>query len=126
MKNLYLIFLKIAEGIQKRSLRKLDPSHILLLNAIAVNFASGNPLTVSQTMNLEHIASPTTVHRKLEELRLAGFIEQIYVGTNRRTKYLVPTPMAHAYFGKMAQAMVMAGTPFPSVQGGIRRTVSKR
>ena len=111
MQNLYLRFLKIAEVIQKGSLSELDESHVLLLNAIAVQHAVGNPLTVSQAMNLSQIASQTTLHRKLDELRIAGFIEQIFTGTNRRTKYLVPTPVAHAYFEKMSQAVALAAAP---------------
>ena len=42
-------------------------------------------------MTLNNIVSPATLHRKLDELREGGLIEQSFEGKNRRTKYLVPT-----------------------------------
>ena len=59
-------------------------------------------------MLLSNIASPATIHRKLNELIEAGLIEQVFEGKNRRTKYLVPTKEADAYFAKMSKAMTSA------------------
>ena len=108
MDNLYLRFLQIANVIQKGSLAQLDETSIALLNEVAVGHAQGGALTVSQAMGLANIASATTIHRKLDELRLAGFIEQTFQGNNRRTKYLVPTALTHAYFKQMSEAMALA------------------
>jgi DNA-binding MarR family transcriptional regulator len=63
-------------------------------------------------MNLGSIASPATLHRKLDALREAGFIEFVFEGKNRRTKYLVPTSNADKYFDKLGDALVIAITPF--------------
>jgi DNA-binding MarR family transcriptional regulator len=41
-------------------------------------------------------------------LRKAGLIQQIFEGKNRRTKYLVPTKAADAYFAKMSKAITSA------------------
>ena len=68
----------------------------------------GKTLTVSQAIALNKIASPATIHRKLDELREVGLIEQIFEGKNRRTKFLVPTKTANAYFDKMASAITTA------------------
>lgn len=108
MDHLYLRFLQLANVIQKGSLAQLDDTSIALLNEIAVGHAQGNPLTVSQAMGLANIASATTIHRKLDELRLAGFIEQAFQGSNRRTKYLVPTALTHAYVKQMSEALALA------------------
>ena len=60
-----------------------------LLDFLAFKEHQGDPLTVSKAMGLKFIASPATIHRKLDELREAGLIEQIFEGKNRRTKFLV-------------------------------------
>ena len=65
-------------------------------------------LTVSQAIALNKIASPATLHRKLDELREGGLIEQSFEGKNRRTKYLVPTKEADSYFSKMSKAITSA------------------
>jgi hypothetical protein len=41
-------------------------------------------------------------------LREGGLIEQIFEGKNRRTKFLVPTKAANAYFDRMSGAMQSA------------------
>ena len=51
---------------------------------------------------------PATLHRKLDELREGGLIEQTFEGKNRRTKFLVPTKAANAYFDRMSGAMQSA------------------
>ena len=48
------------------------------------------------------------MHCKLDELREGGFIEQTFVGKNRRTKFLLPTKAANAYFDRMSSAMQSA------------------
>lgn len=108
MDKLYLRFLRLAIVIQRGSLLQLDETSIALLNEIALAHADGAALTVSQAMGLETIASATTIHRKLDELRVAGYIEQIFQGSNRRTKYLVPTAMTDAYVKQMSEAMARA------------------
>ena len=110
MSQLYLRFLRIARGvdIQNIQVKKIDSTALLLLNEIAVQHYDGKNITVTQAMLLSNIASPATVHRKLDELREAGLIEQVFEGKNRRTKYLVPTKEADSYFAKMSKAITSA------------------
>ena len=110
MSQLYLRFLRIARGvdIQNIQVKKIDSTALLLLNEIAVQHHEGKNITVTQAMLLSNIASPATVHRKLDELREAGLIEQVFEGKNRRTKYLVPTKEAESYFAKMSKAITNA------------------
>jgi DNA-binding MarR family transcriptional regulator len=56
-------------------------------------------------MALDSIASPATIHRKLDQLRELGMIDTVFEGKNRRTKYLVPTKAAHDYFDQVGQVM---------------------
>ena len=110
MSQLYLRFLHIARevDIQKTPVKNIDSTALLLLNEIAVQHLDGKNITVTQAMLLSKIASPATVHRKLDELREAGLIEQVFEGKNRRTKYLVPTKEADSYFAKMSKAITSA------------------
>ena len=110
MSNLYLRFLRIARALNqnKTTMKTVDATTMLLLNEIAIQHFDGKDLTVTEAMNFSQIASPATIHRKLDELRELGFIEQIFEGANRRTKFLVPTKLANAYFEKMSEAMTNA------------------
>jgi DNA-binding MarR family transcriptional regulator len=111
MSNLYLRFLQIANAIQKDSLAELDENSVALLNAIALQHFLGTPMTVSQAMGLATLGSQTTLHRRLDALREAGFIEQAFLGTDRRIKYLLPTALAQGYFSKMNTAFSSIARP---------------
>ena len=110
MGKLYLRFLRIARDVdvQKTPVKNIDSTALLLLNEIAVQHLDGKNITVTEAMLLSSIASPATVHRKLDELREAGLVEQVFEGKNRRTKYLVPTKEADSYFAKMSKAITNA------------------
>ena len=103
-------FLRIARAVEIEStaVTNIDSSALLLLNEIAVQHLDGKNITVTQAMLLTNIASPATIHRKLNELIEAGLIEQVFQGKNRRTKYLVPTKEADSYFAKMSKAITSA------------------
>ena len=110
MSQLYLRFLRLAQVVetQNTSVSDIDSNALLLLNEITLQHLAEKPLSVTQAMALKKLASPATLHRKLDELREAGLIEQIFVGKNRRTKYLVPTKDAHSYFAKLSKAIMSA------------------
>ena len=110
MSQLYLRFLRIARGvdIQNIQVKKIDSTALLLLNEIAVQHYDGKNITVTQAMLLTKIASPATVHRKLNKLIEVSLIEQVFEGKNRRTKYLIPTKEAESYFAKMSKAITNA------------------
>ena len=110
MSQLYLRFLRLAQVVetQNTAVINIDSNGLLLLNEIALQHFAGKTLSVTQAMALKKLASPATLHRKLDELREAGLIEQIFVGKNRRTKYLVPTKDTHAYFAKLSKAIMNA------------------
>jgi DNA-binding MarR family transcriptional regulator len=107
MSNLYFLFLQVVKALDShvKISNQIDATAWLLLNEIAVQHFYGTNITVSQAMSLENIASPATLHRKLDELRKAGLIDLVFEGTNRRTKFLVPTKYADAYFEKMSLAI---------------------
>jgi len=110
--NIYLRFLTLLHTIEgKGELTTLDLDAKKLLETIAVRHSLGKSLTVTEAMAMSHIASPATIHRKLDVLREIGMIETLYEGTNRRTKYLVPTAQANRYFQEHSKTMNQAIAP---------------
>jgi len=102
----YVRFLELIQTIEGRgALSEMDLDAKKLLEVIVVSDSKGKTLTVTDTMQMSHIASPATIHRKLETLRQLGFIANEYVGENRRTKYLEPTPAATKYFEQVGSVM---------------------
>ena len=107
--QIYLRFLHLTQAISgELPTSNVDFSALRLLEAIAVAKAQGSPLTVTNAMELNTLASPATLHRKLDALLEAGLVEQEFEGKNRRTKYLVPTQSASKYFEQMGRALVTA------------------
>ncbi len=112
MKNqhIYIKFLTLLHAIEgKGELPELDLDAKRLLEVIAVQHSQDKAMTVSDAMALNHIASPATIHRKLDLLREIGMIDTVFQGTNRRTKFLVPTELAEAYFNRVSDVMQKAG-----------------
>jgi len=109
--NSYLQFLSLCNSPHSDNL----PSHIspdgqALLGVIALANAEGHPLTVMQTMALQHLASPATIHRRVDVLRESLLIDMVFHKGDRRTKYLVPTELGHRYFERMGDLMRQAST----------------
>jgi DNA-binding transcriptional ArsR family regulator len=106
-KNLYVNYLIQIKSVPvAEMLSKASAGCVALLGEIAVAEVQGRPLTVSQIMAMIHLASPGTIHRRLESLRQKGLIDLVYRNGNRRTKYIVPTAAADAYFEKMGDVLV--------------------
>ena len=110
MKNIYLSFLALVEALQGETgaLSSIDLEAKKLLEIIAVKHSEGDPLKVMDAMRLDDIASPATIHRKLTQLAQAGLIDMAHQGTNRRKKFLIPTPAAQKYFDRVGEAMTKA------------------
>ena len=99
--NSYLVFCAATVAIRF----DLDETARVLLNHVGVHASLYNdPITVTQAMDMPYIASPATMHRKIDDLLKAGYITLEYNG-NRRTKYLTPTAKAHQYFDALAVAI---------------------
>ncbi len=110
MRETYLRFLSLAQTLNAASISTVDETARHLLQLIALRHAHGNALTVTEAMAMSTVASPATIHRKLDALREAGLIDQMFEGQNRRTKYLVPTAAADAYFAELGDVMSAAAS----------------
>jgi len=111
MKNqeIYLRFLSLMHAIEgKGELPPLDLDAKRLLEVIAVKQSHGQTITVTDAMAMVQIASPATIHRKLDQLRELGMIDTHFEGTNRRTKYLKITDKAQLYFSTVGSLIQQA------------------
>lgn len=104
--NYYLNFLNVLKAVNQASVsEELDPTSKLVLEEIALGVANDQPLTVSDVMRLTSIASPATLHRKLDVLLEAQLIEATFQGQNRRTKFMMLTNQGERYFRKLSEVM---------------------
>ena len=105
-KNLYLQFFNLQEALHSKVQPNIDLESRRLLENIAWHYETGNALSVTEVMELSHIASAATIHRKLDHLRELGLIQSIHVGENRRTKYMAPTKLSRSYFDGLSKLMI--------------------
>ena len=107
--QIYMRFLNLIHALDGDvNAPHMDLDAKKLLEVVSVQHNLGKPLTVTDAMALQHIASPATIHRKLDVLRELGMIDTVFEGKNRRTKYLVPTKAASDYFANMGKAVQQA------------------
>jgi len=108
-KHIYLRFLNLVHALEGGSTAPtMDLDAKKLLEVIFVRYANDKPMTVTDAMALSHIASPATIHRKLDQLRELGMIDSHHEGTNRRTKYLKTTDKAQHYFSTVGSLIQQA------------------
>lgn len=110
MKSTYFRFVELVHSLEVKSAQvsTIDQTAKQLLILIALRHEQGKAMTVSEAMAMTSIASPATIHIKLDALREAALIEQVFEGKNRRTKYLVPTKLADKYFISLGEVMKKA------------------
>lgn len=105
-REMYVRFLHAMHSIDvDRQLQGIDLMGLKLLEMLAVASENKAPMNVGQAMSAEWIASPATLHRKIRNLIDAGYVSSDFVGKNRRTRYLVPTEKANAFFSEMGNSM---------------------
>jgi DNA-binding MarR family transcriptional regulator len=105
--NSYFKFLQLAEAVNDAfdGFSEIDPTTMLLLEIIAIMHSDRNALTVTQAMGLISVASPATIHRKLCRLYELKLIDFVFLGKNRRTKYVQPTSKTETYFSTLGKCL---------------------
>ena len=104
-RSLFFSFLESVGHIQQHNHLKLpDLDAQLLLMHVCIANEKKTPLNVTQAMNMKSIGSPAMLYRKINDLLGLELVELVYVGSNRRTKYLIPTTKALVFADEMAQA----------------------
>ena len=108
-KQIYLRFLNLIHALDGgANAPAMDLDAKKLLEVIAVRHAQEKPLTVTDAMALGEIASPATMHRKIEALKSQGYVSTEFQGANRRAQYLVPSKQGLNYLDALGQALLQA------------------
>jgi len=101
----FFAFLESVCHIQQHNHHKLpDLDAQVLLMYVCIANEKKKPLNVTQAMNMKSIGSPAMLYRKINDLLNLDLVELVYEGTNRRTKYLIPTAKALVFADEMADA----------------------
>ena len=104
--NDYLRFLhQVQRARVKGRLSDLEPMCVRLLDEIAIADADQAPLTVTGLMVQAHIASPATLHRKMQLLQAEGLIELVVDPDNKRSKFVVISKKGKRYYALMSTMM---------------------
>jgi len=112
--RLFINFLIACES--KRSLinnysSHMSPAALALFVVIVLNHEKGHPLTISEAMALNYMASSAALHKRIDDLREAGMVCVTFKGKNRRTKFLTPTDKGERYLKFMGQLLRCASKP---------------
>ena len=102
----YIQFLKARHEIDDQLVIAADERE--LLEVIAVCDQQDKPLTVMALMGMTHLASPATLHRKMDNLIALNLVALHHKGKDRRTKYVKLTINALDYFAKAGAALEIA------------------
>ncbi len=105
-----LAYLQLIQSIHKMEsqgpFQYLDPEAVRLLEIITIAHVESRAMTVSGAMKLSNIASPASIHRKLEQLRVANLITHQFIDGNRRTKYLAPTALSLKHYDQLSAELM--------------------
>ena len=105
-KSTYLRFLNLAQAIrQLSSFPQIDAVEERLLNVCAAAWHAGRKLTVLEAMKLLPDTSESTAFRRLKSLRSKGMVCLDYDANDARTRYVMPTDLANAYFEKLGECL---------------------
>jgi DNA-binding MarR family transcriptional regulator len=107
--NQYLRFLhQMHRTTRMGRLVDLEPVCSRLLDEIAIENHSSSPLTVTALMGLSHIASPATLHRKMQSLLQEGLIELSTDAHNKRSKFVVLSKKGQRRYQTLSTLMAEA------------------
>jgi hypothetical protein len=103
----YLKFLELIDSLSGTEFDlKLHFKTIKLLEAITLHAMIDQTLTVSDALALRNLASPATIHRRIDYLIDVKLIRYEYRSSNKKAKFLVPTKQTLAYFRKINELML--------------------
>ena len=108
MHLLYLRFKGLANAVQRGKGADIDPVALQMLEHIASAHAAHNSMRVSDVLELTQLASYATLHKKLEQLKLNGFVEVEQRDGDHRSRYIVPSKASIRLFDDLGQALLKA------------------
>lgn len=109
MKSTFLRFLHLREVLTGHDIDKdIDLISQRLLEVVAMKHSINESFTVTDAMKLSDLASPATIHRKLDGLISNGYVTLEFKGGNRRSKFIIPTAKTDRYFGDLGKIIAQS------------------
>jgi DNA-binding MarR family transcriptional regulator len=106
---LYLRFRSLLDsinGLPDASI--ITPELDTLLAVIGTAWHSGKPLAVRKLLIREELGSPATIHKRIHQLKDAGFVSFEGKEGDSRVRLVVPTEQALRYFAEHAKVIQQA------------------
>lgn len=105
----YLQYLHLSAAIdQLPGFEEFDANHKALFEAVVLRWFQGNPLSVRETISQAALGSPATLHKRLQRLIAQDLVASESSGTDRRTKFVSPTPKGMDYAHWQGQKLLQA------------------
>ncbi len=107
MKDIFLKYQSLIQDTEDLSAHpEIEHDTFKLLEIIATKHYKNSPLTVSEAMKLTIVASPASIHRKLNYLHEFGYIDSFFKNKNRRTQYLKPLTKSEILFNTRGELLL--------------------
>ena len=98
MNNLYIRFLNTLDALDRANPgRTLDSTEIELLERILLATDKGQTLLVGDLIHLSELGSQATLHGRIKNLVVLGYVKLVADKTDGRKKSVVPTKLAQKY-----------------------------
>jgi len=102
----YFRFLQLAKAFQfENESLAMDANERALLDAVALCWFEGHPMTVREAIALDHLGSPATLHKRITRLRQKDMLLAFNQEGDRRAKYLIPSEKTLSFFDHLGHNM---------------------
>lgn len=106
MSNLYIRFLNTIDALGRANPgRALDSIEIQLLEHILLSADKGQALLVGDLIHLSQFGSQATLHGRVKNLVVLGYIKLVANKEDGRKKSVVPTKLAHKYIQFLSECI---------------------
>lgn len=106
MKSFYIRFLNTLEALERANPGKaLDATEIQLLEYVLKASDKGQELLVGDLIQQKQFGSQATLHGRVKNLVVLGYVKLIADQIDGRKKFVVPTKMAHKYVQFMSDCL---------------------
>ena len=96
----YFRFLQLAKALQFENADiEMDANERAILDAVALCWYEGQPMTVREAIALDHLGSPATLHKRITRLRQKELLIAFNQEGDRRAKYLIPSEKTLDFYG---------------------------
>ena len=106
---LYLRFRTLLDGLKDLpDAAAMKPELDTLLAVIGTAWQGDKPLAVRKLLIREELGSPATIHKRIHQLKDAGFVSFEGQEGDSRVRLVVPTEKALRYFAEHAKVIQQA------------------